>query len=115
MSGQQLQQCIDLCSECSDVCQETFANHCLEVGGEHVEQSHARLMLDCAQICRTAADFMIRNSRYHSFVCGTCAEICEACADSCAEMDTPEMKRCAEIFRRCAEECREMSRLREAA
>lgn len=100
----------NICHECHDVCLDTFVNHCLVEGGEHVEQEHARLMLDCIQISQTCADFMHRDSDYAAQVAQACAEVCEACADSCERFESQEMKRCAEICRRCAEECRNMTR-----
>jgi hypothetical protein len=31
------------------------------------------LLLDCAEICQTAANFMLRNSELHSRTCAVCA------------------------------------------
>ena len=69
------------------------------------------LLLDCAQICATSADFMLRMSDHHPQVCGVCADICDACARECESMaDGAEfMRRCADACRRCAESCRRMS------
>ncbi len=30
-------ECIQLCWECRNECQQTLFNHCLEMGGKHVE------------------------------------------------------------------------------
>jgi hypothetical protein len=83
------------------------STHCLEMGGPHVEPDHFRLMLDCAQICATAADFMLRNSPHHPHLCRECAEICAQCADSCAELEG--MEDCARACRECVDSCREMA------
>jgi len=80
--------------------------HCLQLGGEHVEKEHFTLMLNCAEICQTAANFMLSDSAYHQLVCAACAEICDACADSCEQLG--EMDECVQICRRCAQECRSM-------
>jgi len=32
-----MDECIQLCWECRNECQQTLFNHCLEMGGKHVE------------------------------------------------------------------------------
>ncbi len=105
-----MQQCIQNCTECHRICLETV-QHCLQMGGKHAEAAHIRLLLDCAQICATSADFMIRGSDLHPRTCGVCAEVCVRCAEECERIaDGDEMMlRCAEVCRRCAESCRQMS------
>ncbi len=110
LSGE-MQQCIDNCQSCHTVCLETISQ-CLEMGGRHAEASHIKLLQDCAQICATSADFLVRMSDHHPQVCGVCADICEACAESCdtlSEESGDFMAECAEICRKCAASCREMS------
>jgi len=106
-----VQSCIDDCTECHAVCTDTV-QYCLEMGGKHAERHHIRLMQDCAEICLTAADFMLRGSDLHPDTCGVCAEACERCARSCEQIagkdDTP-MRECAETCRRCAKSCHEMT------
>lgn len=106
-----MQRCIQDCQTCHQVCIETVT-HCLQKGGKHAAPEHIRLLLDCAEICQTSANFMQRNSDLHGRTCGVCAEVCEACARSCDELaDDEVMKRCADECRRCAASCREMSTL----
>lgn len=105
-----MQTCIQLCWECRHTCQETLFNHCLAMGGAHVEQAHVRVMADCIQACQTSADFMTRGSALHGYQCAACAEICDACARSCEKIGGKEMKACADACRRCAEACRDMGR-----
>src|SRR2546421_4779158 len=95
----QLQECIVECDSCHDVCTETIA-HCLMTGGRHAAAAHVRLLMDCAQICQTASDFMLRGSSLHRAVCRVCAEVCDACAVSCAELGGVEMNACAKACRR---------------
>ena len=110
-----LQECITLCWECRTECQKTFFHHCLEQGGKHVEAAHVRLITDCIQACQTAADFMVRGSSLHMAECAVCAEVCDACAESCEHIGGEEMKRCAEVCRRCAQSCRDMGKMKKAA
>lgn len=102
-----LQRCIDLCQECHRICLRTAMHHCLETGGPHVAPPHFRLMLNCAEICQTAANFMLSGSDLHHLTCGVCAEVCDRCAEDCESIG--DMDECVDICRRCAESCRAMA------
>lgn len=107
--GPQLQGCIDECASCHSVCTSTLT-YCMQKGGRHADAMHLRLLADCAEMCETSANFMLRGSDQHGKTCGVCAELCEQCAASCEKMaDDPVMKACAEACRRCAESCRKMA------
>ena len=101
------QACIEACNRAHGVALAMAMNHCLEAGGEHVAPLHFRLMADCAQICATAADFMLRSSAHHAAICIACADVCDACADSCAGLDG--MAECVAACRDCAARCRAMA------
>jgi hypothetical protein len=104
-----MDRCIDNCQECHETCL-SLVDHCLQKGGRHAEADHIRRLLDCAQICATCSDFMIRGSDLHTETCRACSEICERCAEDCSRMaDDQEMKACVEVCRRCAESCRQMA------
>lgn len=106
--SREMQQCIDECTRCHAICVETV-HHCLTMGGTHAEPHHISLLLDCAEICRTSADFMLRGSEHSAAVCATCADICLACEQSCrATGDDETMTKCADACRRCAESCERM-------
>jgi hypothetical protein len=102
-----MQNCIDDCLRCYQTCLGTAMTHCLEMGGKHVEPQHFRLMMACAEICRTSAHFMLLKSPHHKRTCADCVEICLRCADDCERMG--DMKECVEACRRCAESCRAMA------
>lgn len=105
----EMRDCIQECQSCHAVCLETIS-HCLRMGGKHSEPDHIRLMQDCAEICQTSANFMLRGSHLHAMTCGVCAEVCEQCAQDCERVGDDEMmRRCAEACRRCAESCRRMA------
>ena len=106
--NQDMRNCIEACQSCHEVCLETI-EHCLTMGGKHAAPEHIRTLMDCAQICETSADFMLRGSDLHAHTCAACAAVCEACAVSCEQLGGAEMKRCAEECRRCADSCRAMS------
>ena len=101
-----IRQCIDECVRCNEVCLSTIP-YCLEQGGQHAEEPHLVLLQDCATICRTNADFMLRGSELHEQTCAVCAEVCLRCAEECDRIDGDErMAQCAEVCRSCAESCR---------
>lgn len=106
-ASQSMQQCIDDCMRCYQVCIQTAMNQCLEMGGSHVEPDHFRLMTSCAEICRTAAHFMLSRTQSHAYVCASCAEICGACAQSCEQIG--QMDECVQACRRCEQSCRQMA------
>jgi hypothetical protein len=65
------------------------------------------LMMNCAEICQTSANFQLSSSHFHRLVCGTCAEVCEACAIDCKKVGG--MDECVEACRECALSCRKMA------
>ena len=99
--------CIEECLRCYQSCFGMAMTHCLETGGKHIEPKHFRLMTACAEICRTAAHFMLMNSEHAKHLCKECAEICDQCAADCEKLG--DMKDCVEACRRCAEACRKMA------
>ena len=107
-----MQQCIQECLNCHSICLATVP-YCLQMGGQHAEPRHIGLLLDCAEICQTSANFMLRGSPMHARTCGVCAEACERCAAECERMANgdQQMLACAEACRRCAESCRQMAQL----
>ena len=104
---QETRRCVDACLECHRVCVTVASQHSLDVGGKHVEPRHMRLMLACAEMCRTAAYLMELGTEFHQRTCAVCAEICEECARDCGTLG--DMDECALACRRCAESCRRMA------
>ncbi|HSJ58506.1 MAG TPA: four-helix bundle copper-binding protein [Anaerolineae bacterium] len=106
-----MQQCIEECLDCHSICLETVA-HCLQMGGKHAQPQHIVMLLDCAEICQTSANYMLRESPLHGRTCGLCAQVCELCAQDCETFpDDEQMMACAEECRRCAASCEEMAQM----
>ena len=103
----EMQNCIDKCLGCYKTCLSIAMTHCLEMGGKHLEPAHFRLMMACAEICRTSAHFMLLNTPHHKHTCRECAEICEECAKNCERIG--DMDECVQACRSCAESCRKMA------
>ena len=95
--------------ECYRVC-STCLQHCLALGGKHSEHGHITVMIECAQVCQIASSFMIATSDFVHDVAGICARLCDACADSCHDIDPedPHMVACMVACRQCADSCRNM-------
>ena len=104
----EMNKCIDECLNCHRTCLRTSMSHCLEMGGRHVQPEHFRLMLNCAEICQTAANFMLSASPMHGAVCAACAEVCAACEKSCE--DVGDMQECVQACHACAASCRQMGK-----
>lgn len=102
-----MQACIDACLKCYQTCLGTAMGHCLEAGGKHVAPDHFRLMMACAEMCRTSAHFMLIKSEHHRHVCRECAEICLECAEDCERIGG--MQASVDACKRCAESCLKMA------
>ena len=102
-----LDDCIAECRNCHEICMRFAMTHCLEMGGDHVDPQHFRLMIACAQQCQATANVMLCHTSLHGQVCAACAELCGACATTCERLGT--MAECAEACRRCASTCRSMA------
>lgn len=108
--NEEMRRCLQLCQDCHAFCLQMIG-HCLSLGRRHAAPDHIRLLMDCAQICTTTADYMARGSSFHDRTCGLCAEICRLCADNCDRTagDDQMVEQCAELCRRCAESCAGMA------
>ena len=102
-----MKDAINACLDCHSMCLRTAMSYCLAQGGPHVEQQHFRMMLNCAELCQTSANFMLSDSPLHRRVCAVCAEACEACAESCKQVGG--MDNCIEECLRCAKSCKTMA------
>lgn len=102
-----MQNCIETCLKCYQICLSMSADHCLRLGGEHAKPDHIKLMLSCAETCRAAAHLMLLGTRHHKHLCAECADICEDCAKDCERVG--DMDDCVKACRDCAESCREMA------
>lgn len=105
--SEEMVRCIETCLSCYRTCTSTAMTHCLEVGGKHTEPRHFRLMMACAEICRTAAHVMLLDSPHHKQTCAVCAKICKDCADDCERIG--DMDACVAACRACADSCSRMA------
>ena len=108
-SDDEMKKCAQLCQDCHALCTETI-QHCLKLGGRHAAPEHIGLLLDCAQLCETTAQYLLRGSSLHERICSLCADVCRQCAENCVQLagDDQMVKQCAELCRRCAGSCERM-------
>lgn len=107
-----MQTAIDNCTHCHAICTDTI-QYSLEKSGKYVDADHVRHLQDCAEMCATCTDFMLRGSDLHPDTCGVCAEACERCARSCEKVGggvDAQLQECADTCRACAQSCYEMSK-----
>jgi hypothetical protein len=102
-----VQSCVDECTRCAETCLSTAMGQGLEAGAEPTKPEHFRLMIACAEICRSSAAVMLTGVELHTAVCAACAELCEASARSCEQVGG--MDECVKACRSCAASCRKMS------
>jgi hypothetical protein len=109
-SDDEMQKCIQLCRDCHAMCIQTIS-HCLKLGGRHATLEHIRLFEDCAQMCVTAADYMLRESPFHDRICRVCSDLCKQCGKDCEQVarDDQMVKQCIELCRKCAGSCERMA------
>ena len=106
-----IQECVESCLKSHAMCLDT-GRYCAEQGGRHVSAAHLALLLDCAEMCQTTANSLLRHSPQHAVVCDACARLCDACAQDCeAFTSDPQMQRCARTCRDCARSCRDMAKM----
>lgn len=108
MSMMSMQECIDLCWASHRMCLETL-DYALKRGGALASPALAAMLSDCAELCQTTANSMLRGSPLHQILCRACAKACERCAQACLEHRADQqMSRCAQTCSACAEGCRAM-------
>jgi hypothetical protein len=109
-TNDEMEKCIRICQDCHALCTKMI-EHCLTLGGKHAAPDHIRLMIDCAQLCETTAQYLIRGSSLHGRMCGLCAEACRQCGDNCQQLagNDQMVKQCVELCRSCAGSCERMA------
>jgi hypothetical protein len=102
-------ECIQACTQSHRACVEAQTK-CLETG--NYDAGMMRILMDCAQMCQTSVDFMLRNSEMSPNVCGVCSEICTHCASVCESLGKEDatMMACAKACRHSATTCNQMAK-----
>jgi hypothetical protein len=77
--GEEIQECILKCLDCRSLCLK-LVDHCRQPEGAKSRRLDAPLLLNCSEICATAARFMLRGSEFCAQLCLLCASVCKSCA-----------------------------------
>ncbi|MFL5629600.1 MAG: four-helix bundle copper-binding protein, partial [Ktedonobacteraceae bacterium] len=101
MSQVEMQQSIQDCLNCQATCTRT-AEAYKQTGGEHASNEYIYLLVDCAQMCMTAARFMQHNSPLFGYPCQATVQVATHCAGECDRMGDTD---CANACRICASSC----------
>ncbi|MBR9970738.1 four-helix bundle copper-binding protein [Magnetospirillum sulfuroxidans] len=104
-----MKDCINACDLAHRAATEA-AIHAMQQGGKLADWELVQLLLDTADICETAADFLLRSSRQYTPVLRVASEIADKCADACEKLAPSDlrMKECAQSCRRAATQCRKL-------
>jgi len=107
MSQVEIQQCMQDCLNCNAACTRT-AEACKRAGGEHGKDEHIYMLMDCAEMCLTAAHFMQHDSPLYGYACQAALQVTTHCAGECELAgDTA----CANACRSCADSLQQVVRL----
>ena len=93
---------LDICIAACNFC----AASCLKEEHLHMLTQCIRYDMDCAEVCRTTAILLARDSAHGKHLLKECIELCEACAAECEQHDHDHCKACAKACRGCAEACK---------
>ncbi|HEY1015252.1 MAG TPA: hypothetical protein VGE07_21280 [Herpetosiphonaceae bacterium] len=98
------QACIDACLDCHAVCMDA-ALRCLQADPA-ADAGLVRMLLDCAELCRTNAELMRADDDLLEETCMACGILYEHFARECDLLaGDPVLRRCAEAIRACVEAC----------
>jgi len=101
-------KCIEACYLCAAACDNCAAS-CLEEQNLEMMRECIKLDMQCASVCRLAAQFMTLNSASAKELCRLCADICQKCGDECATHEHDHCQDCSRACHHCAEQCRQMA------
>jgi hypothetical protein len=102
-----LSDCVNACLKAHRACTES-AIHGIQQGGPAADWELIQLLLDCADITQTCANFMLRSSRLHHLICQAASEVADRCAFACEKLASEDirLRECADSCRRAATWCR---------
>lgn len=103
--GEQIRECIPKCLDCRSICMKAV-DHYARLKSANTRCPDIRSLLNCSEICATAARFMLRGSEFGEQLCLLCAEVCKSCAEQFNPVGCDaEIEACAAACRECAECC----------
>lgn len=100
-------KCVEACCDAMNWCNEAFL-HCSKelASGKAQHAKPMALLLDCGEVCGTAAKIVARDSVLTAEVCRTCAEASTLTASECEKVNHPTMKDAGKSLKKCADACK---------
>lgn len=105
MQPDQLQSSIAACNTCAIACDDCVIR-CQREANVYAMEDCMAVALDCAEICRLAIGYMMRDRPAAVAICKACVDVCERCQTECDTYQLDYCRACAEACRQCAEACR---------
>lgn len=102
---QNVEGCIDECTQCAAECMQAAI---APFTGPRLKPAHRRLLIACAEICRSTARLLLGSATDHVATCGACADLCTRCAELCEHDGI--LEECAQRCRSCAQTCLTLAR-----
>lgn len=103
--------CIDDCVASHRMCLETAA-YVTKQGAALAKAPLIAMLNDCAELCQTTANSMLRESALHPILCHACAAACERCAQECLRHGKDQqVAHCSATCKQCAASCRMMAEM----
>lgn len=97
--------CVLALNECRAACLD-MVGHSIRMQGYYAELGHVRLLEDCARLCESTVDFLLRGSELAPEMLALCGEVCRRSARDCERFDyDQQLLDCAAACNRCAESC----------
>lgn len=104
-----IERCVEACRRCHAACVQ-MGRHCLQKGKPHNRPDHVGALLDCADLCATTENFLLRDSALHPMVCGVCADVCARCAEECLRRSVDrQTEQLIHACFDCADACRHVA------
>ncbi|GEM_PF-510143 len=92
------------CDSCANFCAKTL-NYCVKKRGNFGKASVTNALKDCITACKSASEFIARNSTYQKKAAALAVETCNECIKACGGTEVSSdvnMKACADECRKCA-------------
>ncbi len=93
---------LDICVAACNFC----ASSCLKEDDVKMMAHCISNNIDCAEICRTTAILLARDSKHAKHLMKECIEVCMACVEECSKHEHEHCKACAKACSECAEACK---------
>jgi hypothetical protein len=99
--------CQSACLQCITACQI-----CVMMSpNDPSTERGVQLAADCADACRLLIDYIARESGNVQAAALFCAQMCDACAEACADLPNDPCQECSDVCWACADVCRWSSRV----